>query len=78
MARVTIDANILAKLKGLDHVVELCDDAGHVVGLFTPIAEQTLYETVEIPFTSEELDRFENEPGGLPLKDILTDLENNA
>ena len=78
MTRVTIDANVLAKLKGLNHVVELCDDAGRVVGLFTPVANQTLYEDVEVPFTSEELDRFENEPGGLPLKDILTDLENNA
>ena len=78
MTRVTIDGNVLAKLKGLDHVVELCDDAGQVVGLFTPTAGRSLYENVEAPFTSEELDRFENEPGGLPLKDILTDLENNA
>ena len=78
MTRVTIDANVLAKLKGLDHVVELCDDTGQVVGLFTPVADRSLYENVEVPFTSEELDRFEHEPGGLPLKDILTDLENNA
>ena len=78
MTRVTIDANILEKLKGLDEVVELCDDAGQVVVLFTPVADRSLYENVEVPFTSEELDRFENEPGGRPLKDILTDLENNA
>ena len=78
MTRVTIDADVLAKLKGLDHVVELCDEAGQVVGLFTPMADRSLYENVEIPFTAEELDRFENEPGGRPLKDILTDLENNA
>ena len=78
MTRVTIDANILEKLKGLGEVVELCDDTGQVVGLFTPVADRSLYDNVEIPFTSEELDRFEQEPGGRPLKDILTDLENNA
>ena len=34
-----------------------------------------LYENVEVPFTDEELDRIEQEPGGRSLAEILAGLE---
>jgi hypothetical protein len=75
MTRVTIDADVLAKLKSIGDVAELCDEAGRVVGLFTPMADRSLYKQVEPPVSEEELDRIEKEGGGRPLREILDDLE---
>jgi len=40
-----------------------------------PLDEKSPYHEIEIPFTTEELKRFQNEPGGRSLAEILADLE---
>jgi len=75
MTRVTLDATAAAKLRGLQQVAELCDESGQLVGLFTPAVDHSIYDNVEEPFSREELDRFEKEPGSRPLKEILDDLQ---
>ena len=55
--------------------VAVCDHKGRALGVFIPVADHSLYERVSVPFTEEELDRFEREPGGRSLAEILADLE---
>ena len=78
MTRVVFDQAMLAKLLNLNGRVEVCDEAGRTVGYFTPVEDRSLYAGVEVPFTEEELDRFEQEPGGRSLAEILADLGKKA
>ncbi len=75
MTRVILDQAMLAKLHYLQERLELVDESGRVLGTVTPAAERSLYETVQVPFTEEELDQAEQEPGGRTLAQILADLE---
>ena len=76
MTRITLDPAALANLDRLTEPVEVCDTSGRVVGYFHPAADERLYRSVQVPFTDEELDRFEQEPGGRSLAEIISDLEN--
>jgi len=78
MNKITIDHTLAAKLIILSEGAELCDDAGQVVGFFTPIVPPSQYDKVEVPFTEKELDRFEHEKGGRPLEDILQGLDEQS
>jgi len=75
MMRVTIDPVTRAKLSNLDSYLELCDEAGQVIGRFIPAHDPKLYEGVVSPAGSEELRRRSREESGRPLADILRDLE---
>ena len=75
MVRVTIDDAFRSKLGGLDSPLELCDEAGHVVGHFIPQQDRSIYEGVESPVSDEELERRFREESGRPLEDIVRDLE---
>jgi hypothetical protein len=76
MTRIVLDPQMRAKLNGLREPVEFCDEEDHVLGHYSPVGDRALY--VEVPFTDEELDRFEQEPGGRSLAEILADLEKKA
>ena len=78
MTRIVLDPQMRAKLNGLREPVEFCDEEGHVLGHYSPVADRALYDSVKVPFTDEELDRFEQEPGGRSLAEILADLEKKA
>jgi hypothetical protein len=78
MTRVILDEATLAKLHNLREPLELCDEAGRVLGHISPAVDPSLYRTVQVPFTEEELDRFEQEPGGRSLAEILADLERKS
>jgi hypothetical protein len=74
MTRLTLDADTLSKLRHLTEPMEVYDESGRHLGYITP----SPYRTVEVPFTEEELDRREQEPGGRALAEILADLEKRA
>ncbi len=70
MTKVILNKSILHQLKDLKEELEVCDEAGKTLGHFIPQKECR-----PIPFSNEELDRFEKEPGGRSLAEILDDLE---
>jgi hypothetical protein len=75
MTRVVLDQTTLAKLRDPNGFIEVRDEQGQIVGYFHPTVNRSAYQSVEVPFTDEELDRFEQEPGGRSLAEILADLE---
>jgi hypothetical protein len=57
MTRVHLDETLRQKLLNLQQPLELCDDAGKVVGVFTPMTT-----AAEPLLSEEELQRREQEP----------------
>ena len=82
MSSVVLDSEALARLRQAEGLVEIRDQAGQLVGYFTPPREHppraSAYRDVDVPFTDEDLDRFESEPGGRALDQILKDLERQS
>jgi hypothetical protein len=74
MTRIIIDKAMLAKLHNLTEYLEVCDESGKRLGFFSPAVEESL----DVPFSEEELDRFDREPGGRSLAEILRDLESKG
>jgi hypothetical protein len=77
MQRIVVDPSHWTVFS-LGDAAELCDDAGHVLGYFTPAVDRSVYEGVESPTSIDELLRRKQEGGGRPLVDILRDLESRA
>ena len=77
MTNVTIDAQTAAKLTSLNGPVQLCDDAGAVLGTFQPGVLATFPPSLKdlSPYSDKELDELAKQTGGRPLSDILRDLE---
>jgi hypothetical protein len=79
MSDPIFDPATLSKLREIHEPMEIRDEMGQLVGYFTPHvghpARPGLHGDIEVPFTEEELDRFEQEPGGRSLDEILKDLE---
>ena len=78
MPRVILDPITLAKLRQPGGRVEVWDESGRVVGVFLSLLDRSLFDEVEVPFTAEELGRFEREAGGRTLDEILADLEGRS
>ena len=76
MTRVTIDAGTLAKLHGLNDVLEICDESGRTLGHFCPLVSPPRGPDGKIisPISDEEYERRRQTRSGRPLKDILADL----
>jgi hypothetical protein len=75
VTKVILDQTTESRFTNLSDRAEICDHQGRTIGIFIPVVGRALYGRVPVPFTEEELDRFEQEPGGRPLADILADLE---
>ncbi len=75
MTKVILDPASEARLRILTEQAELCDQSGQPFGLFIPSAKSSLYAEIQVPFTEEELDQAEKEPGGYTLAEILAHLE---
>jgi hypothetical protein len=75
MSKVTLDSTISNQLRRFKEPVELLDSCGSPLGTFTPADQETSSSKASVPFTFDELKRFENEPGGRSLDEILADLE---
>jgi hypothetical protein len=74
MARITINAETVAKLKDAREMVELRDEAGRIVGHFLPGPPRDENGQIILPFSEDELDELSKQEGGRALKDILNDL----
>ncbi len=72
MTRIVLDPGTSARLKqeAADQI-ELCDDSGHTLGFFKPLADRSLYEGLEIPFTEEELALAEQETKTYSTAEVL-------
>jgi hypothetical protein len=75
MSKITLDSTMSDQLRQFKEPVELIDPRGFPPGTFTPVDDRRLYREIEIPFSTEELKRFESEPGGRTLDKILADLD---
>ena len=62
MTRIMLDPQTLDKLLGLAQPLDLCDQSGKVLGVFTPLTERERAERARPPITAEELARRRAEP----------------
>jgi hypothetical protein len=73
MTSIVLDRQALERLTGLREQAEICDETGRVYGVFSPAKETP--RKICSPYSDEELDRIEAEPGGRSLAEILADLQ---
>lgn len=57
MTKLVLDAAFRAKLDQIYYPVELCDEAGHVLGQFIPKFDPTRFEALTPEISDEELRR---------------------
>jgi hypothetical protein len=74
MSELIVDSVTLNKLREINECVEIRDEAGELIGHFTPLVDRRLYESVEIPISEEELRRRAQKRGGRTLAEVLADL----
>lgn len=76
MTKVTVDAELRARLNGLRDPLELCDEAGQTVGHFLPPSayRDMLYAWANAQVDEDELERASREPGGRSLQEIWQSL----
>ena len=74
MSRIVVDAALLSKLRNVFQPVELCDETGRIIGLFTPTVILPP-SALEPRISKEEIERRSKLGGGRPLREILADLE---
>jgi hypothetical protein len=79
MSRVTLDADLKAKLHGLTDQLELCDPDGRTMGRCIPeeLYQKLLYRLAESQrpiLSAEEIERRRKTASGKSLADILNNL----
>ena len=58
MNQIVIDQINAAKLQNIgDQCAEIRDESGRLLGYFSPVVDRSIYEGVESPISSEEMDR---------------------
>lgn len=75
MTRITLDTQTLDKLLGLGQPLDLCDEQGKLLGIFTPFTERERAERARPPITADELVRRRSEPD-YSTDEVLAHLEN--
>jgi hypothetical protein len=78
MTKIVVDPATLSQLRAAHEVVALCDDAGHVVGHFHPVASPDKPKRLEPQISEEEIRRRLRQGGGRSLTEIKADLEKRA
>lgn len=75
MTNVVLEPESESRLRGIDEVVEVRDHSGNLMGYYRPVgAERDSWKHLS-RFSDEELrERCAQPTGGLPLADILRDL----
>jgi hypothetical protein len=71
MSKILLDAELRARLNGLNEEMQVCDEAGRVVGHFLPVDayRRLLYARLaqECPYSPEELEQMHQQTGGQSL-----------
>lgn len=62
MTRIIVDPQTRTKLLNLTEPLDLCDESGKLLGVFTPLSELEAAERARPPITDEELARRLSEP----------------
>ncbi len=75
MTKIVLDAGTRAQLLDLKETLQIVDETGRLLGIFTPNVDPALLEP---QITSEEIERRLRQGGGRPLAEILRDLENQG
>jgi hypothetical protein len=75
MIRITIDDALREKLCKHRDRVQLCDEAGHIIGEFLPAVHGSMYEGVDSPLSPEELARRERETEIYTTSEVLERLK---
>lgn len=72
MAELTLDKTLVGCLDSLSETTAIRDGSGRIFGFFVPAADATLlWPAMDgCPYTVEELNRFRQETGGVPLSEI--------
>ncbi len=78
MSRVLMDATLSDKLRSTSEVVELTDEAGRVLGVYTPIRTHVPPAGFQFPISDDELDRRNQVRTGRSLDEIVRDLKAGA
>ena len=78
MTSMILDSQTAERLRVAGQRIELRDTSGRILGYFSPAVDQDAYRSIKEPFTNEDLDRFENEPGGRSLEEIKCDLRGGS
>jgi hypothetical protein len=63
MTRILADESLRNKLYNLSEPLEICDDAGRVLGRYLPTIDPSRYEVLESPISKEELLRRKKSKG---------------
>ncbi len=65
MGNVILDADLRAKLNGLNEPMNIVDESGETVGWFLPKdRDKARLKNLTIPYSEEEIERRLNEKGG--------------
>ncbi len=78
MSKIILDADLKARLNGLDEELELCDTDGRTLGHFIPpeMYRELMYAWAKAQFANEEeLEKARQEPGGLTTAEAIAYLE---
>jgi hypothetical protein len=78
VTRLIIDPATQAKLDRGSDVLEICNDAGKVLGHFFPAVDPASIKKNEPTISEEEIERRIRQGGGRELSAILADLEKRA
>ena len=74
MTQLTVDATMVSKLRGFTEVIEVRDEAGELLGFYSPARAPNADKTVESRLSREEIEKRRGVRSGRPLTDILNDL----
>ncbi len=74
MSRLLMDASLAENLRKASDAVEIVDEAGRVLGVYTPVLKHVPPPGFKFPITDEELERRKQEKTGRSLDEILQDL----
>jgi hypothetical protein len=75
MSQIILDQAEEGRFTGLTGHATVCDHQGRTLGIFVPVADRSLYEGVEIPFTEEELREAEEQTESCTTAEVLAHLE---
>ncbi|MCA9271307.1 MAG: hypothetical protein KDA41_22645 [Planctomycetales bacterium] len=77
MTRITIDSELLSRLRNLSEPLELCDESGNVLATVLPATKMTDYEPLGPDVDAAELDRrSKSTERRFTTKEVLDYLEN--